>query len=65
MRDFTEEQLAKMWCQLNCWETPTKIVKENNNRPLNRAEFGGAMRVIEMLVPKSRLLEEWNRKPRA
>lgn len=56
-KPIKRDTLSEAWCELNCWRTP-KFAKEKRIK-FEKAEIGGAMKLIEALIPKTELLKYW------
>lgn len=54
-------KLAKLWCAMNRFEVPPELKKKNDGRDLTKEQIWGAMILIQFLVKKKDLLEEWNK----
>lgn len=61
-KKYTEEKLAKMWCELNIWRVPKELQKYI--REYQRERIIGAMIALELFTTVKSRMDAWNkRKP--
>lgn len=58
-KKYTEEKLAKMWCELNRWKVPKELTKRMNEA--QRERIIGAVLVLELLTFSESRQKEWNK----